>query len=144
VRDQEGDVKAAGEKARMQQQVAAVRHRGPDGESDAAVAREAAACAAAASGERRSRRASGSASSEIAASHSKPNTPDRLISFCASGANTNWPNEPPALMTPAAVPREAAGTRCAAAPISTEKLPAPEPAAISTPSVSTMPRPLSM
>jgi hypothetical protein len=69
---------------------------------------------------------------------------DRLISFCASGANTNCPNEPPALMTPAAVPREAAGTRCAAAPISTEKLPAPEPAAISTPRVSTMPRPLSM
>ena len=39
-------------------------------------------------------------------------------------------------MTPDAVPRDSTGTRFAAAPISTEKLPAPDPAAASSPSVS--------
>jgi hypothetical protein len=41
------------------------------------------------------------------------------------GAKTNWPSEPPALITPEAVPRASSGTRRAAAPISTEKLPGP-------------------
>ncbi len=59
-----------------------------------------------------------------------------------TGANTNWPNEPPALITPEAVPRACAGMRWAAAPISTEKLAAPEPAADKTPSVMASPMPL--
>ena len=86
---------------------------------------------------------SGSASSAITASvYMAPIQPTSWISFCATGANTNWPSEPPALMTPEAEPRDAAGMRCAAAPISTEKLPAPAPAATSSPCAKIRPGPL--
>ncbi len=44
-------------------------------------------------------------------------------------------------MTPEAVPRASNGMRCAAAPISTEKLPAPAPIAESRPSETTRPKP---
>ena len=85
---------------------------------------------------------SGSAASVITASdHIAPIQPNAWMSFCDTGANTNCPNEPPALMMPAALPRASAGMRCAAAPISTEKLPAPEPIAESRPSANTSPRP---
>ena len=56
----------------------------------------------------------------------------------------NWPNEPPALITPEAVPRDSNGKRCAAAPISTEKLPAPEPMEARMPRAIARPKPLSM
>ena len=53
----------------------------------------------------------------------------------------NCPNDPPALMMPAALPRLSA-VRCRdAAPISTEKLPAPEPTAERTPSETMRPKP---
>ncbi len=76
--------------------------------------------------------------------HIAPIQPNPAISFCTIGAKTNWPKEPPALMTPDAVPRFSTGTRWMAAPISTEKLPAPEPAADNNPSVNTRPRPEDM
>ena len=75
-------------------------------------------------------RMSGNAAIVMSASdHIAPIQPTPWISFCEIGANTNCPNEPPALMMPAALPRSCAVRRCAAAPISTEKLPAPEPTA---------------
>jgi hypothetical protein len=58
--------------------------------------------------------------------------------ICTSGANTNWPKEPPALMKPAAN-GAFGGRRWAVAPIRIEKLPAPAPAADSTPRVSISP-----
>src|SRR4051812_49076079 len=71
---------------------------------------------------------SGNAASVITArAHMAPIQPTAWISFCVIGAKTNCPKEPPALITPAAVPRASAGRRCDAAPMSTEKLPAPEP-----------------
>ena len=76
--------------------------------------------------------------------HIAPIQPTVWISFCRIGANRNWPKEPPALMTPEAVPRASAGMRCAAAPISTEKLAAPDPIADISPIVTTRPRPESM
>jgi len=48
------------------------------------------------------------------------------------------------LITPEAVPRASSGMRWAAAPISTEKLAAPEPIAVSSPIVSTRPEVESM
>ena len=57
------------------------------------------------------------------------------ISSWLSGANTNCPRLPPALTNPEATDRLWAGTRCATTPISTPKLPAPAPAAVSTPMV---------
>ena len=63
-----------------------------------------------------------------------PIQPRIWISACETGAKTNWPNDPPALMIPAALPRLSVGRCCAAAPISTEKLPAPEPIAERRPS----------
>ena len=56
--------------------------------------------------------------------------PKAEISACATGANRNCPNDPPALMKPEANERLSAGRRCAAAPIRIEKLPAPAPAAL--------------
>ena len=64
------------------------------------------------------------ASDHIAAIH-----PSAWINACEIGANTNCPNEPPALMMPAALPRPSTVRWRAAAPISTEKLPAPAPIA---------------
>lgn len=61
------------------------------------------------------------------------------MSFCVTGASTNCPSDPPALIRPDAAPRACAGSRCAAAPISTEKLQAPDPAADNTPRVIDMP-----
>ena len=71
-----------------------------------------------------------------------PIQPNALISRCSTGANTNWPKEPPALITPEAMPRDCGGNLLAATPISTEKLPAPEPTALSMPKVNTKPQPL--
>ena len=65
--------------------------------------------------------------------------PAVVITAWANGANTNWPNEPPALITPAAIERFCSLIRCATAPIRTEKLPAPAPAAPRMPRVSTKP-----
>jgi len=67
--------------------------------------------------------------------------PKPWISFWTIGAKTNCPKEPPALMTPEAVPRASIGRRCAAAPISTEKLLDPEPIAVSRPMAKIIPRP---
>jgi len=74
--------------------------------------------------------------------HIAPIQPTPWISFCRMGAKTNWPKEPPALITPEAVPRDSSGRRWAAAPISTEKLPIPEPMAESKPSEIISPKPL--
>ncbi len=52
---------------------------------------------------------------------------------CINGANTNCPNEPPALMNPAATERLLAGRCRATPPMRMEKLPAPAPAAASSP-----------
>ena len=60
----------------------------------------------------------------IARDHIAPIQPNIEISVCSSGAKTNCPNELPALMTPAAVPRSAAGMRRVTAPIKTEHKPA--------------------
>ncbi len=60
--------------------------------------------------------------------------PKPVMITCSSGANTNWPKEPPALISPAAKDRRSAGSRCSTAPIRIEKLPAPAPNAVSTPS----------
>src|SRR5213080_2721076 len=49
--------------------------------------------------------------------------------------------DPRALMIPAALPRLSSVSRRAAAPISTEKLPAPAPTAANTPSATTRPNP---
>ncbi len=65
--------------------------------------------------------------------------PGPAIRNCISGEKTNWPKEPPALMKPEAKGRRAAGRRWAVAPIRIEKLPAPAPAAESTPMVSSRP-----
>src|SRR3546814_11769778 len=59
--------------------------------------------------------------------HIAPIHPTDWISFCMIGANTNCPKDPPALITPEAVPWDCAGSCCAAATISTEKLLAPAP-----------------
>ena len=89
---------------------------------------------------RRSGHASGSViSAEAAKVHIAAAHPAALITACTSGANTNCPNEPPALMTPAAIERFCAGMCCAVAPIRIEKLPAPAPAADSTPNVNSSP-----
>ena len=60
--------------------------------------------------------------------------PKPVMITCSSGANTNCPSEPPALSSPAANDRRSAGTRCSTVPIRMEKLPAPAPNAVSTPS----------
>jgi hypothetical protein len=79
---------------------------------------------------RRSGQASGIVSKVAAAMVSIAHTqPALAMMACISGANTNWPKEPPALMKPAANARRSAGRRCAVAPIRIEKLPAPAPAA---------------
>ena len=72
-------------------------------------------------------------SAEAASASSAVIQPKAPISACASGANTNWPKEPPALMKPEAKARRSAGRRCAAAPMRIEKLPPPAPAAATTP-----------
>src|SRR5687767_9121160 len=83
---------------------------------------------------RRSGHASGMVSSADAASaHIAAAQPAAAITACANGANRNCPNEPPALITPAAIERFSAGTLRAVAPIRIEKLPAPAPAALSRP-----------
>src|SRR5580693_9993438 len=75
-------------------------------------------------------RTRGSAPRVISASdHIAPIHPRIWIRVWVTGANTNCPSDPPALMTPAALPRSSAGRWRDAAPISTEKLLAPEPAA---------------
>src|SRR6266446_4666656 len=87
-------------------------------------------------------RASGRAPSVINASdHIAPIHPSAWINACEIGANTNCPTDPPALMMPAALPRLSSARWCAAAPISTEKLPAPAPIAASTPSATIRPKP---
>ena len=72
---------------------------------------------------------SGSAARAMAAiDHMVPIQPKTWIIFCSTGAKMNWPKEPPALITPDAAARFR-GRRWAVAPISTEKLPMPEPMA---------------
>ena len=68
-----------------------------------------------------------------------PIHPKVWMSFWIAGANTNCPNEPPALIHPEAAPRSCGDRRCDAAPIRTEKLQAPAPAAANTPSVRVSP-----
>ena len=70
--------------------------------------------------------------------------PSVWMSFCRRGANRNCPNEPPALITPDALPRASAGRRRAAAPISTEKLAPPAPSWVIRPMATTRPKPESM
>jgi hypothetical protein len=65
--------------------------------------------------------------------------PAAAVMPCAMGAKTNWPNEPPALTMPLAMPRLSAGTRRVVAAISTEGPAMPAPPAASTPIASTSP-----
>ena len=51
----------------------------------------------------------------------------------AIGANRNWPNEPPALTMPVAMPRFSAGISRVVAAISTDGPAMPAPPAASTP-----------
>ena len=89
----------------------------------------------------RSGSASGIASNEATASvYIALAQPANAITACTSGANTNCPSEPPALMKPAANDRCSGASRCAVAPIRMEKLPAPAPAAVNTPSVNIRPQ----
>ena len=59
--------------------------------------------------------------------------PTPTISAVAIGAITNWPNEPPALITPVARPRFSLGISRVAAAISTAGPAIPAPPADSTP-----------
>ncbi len=112
VRHQERDVKSAGEKADVQQQVAAVAHRVADGVPRRRLAPAAWCVRRRADG--LTTRARGRAPSVITASdHIAPIQPSAWISACDIGANTNCPNDPPALMMPAALPRLSGG-ECAA------------------------------
>ena len=76
--------------------------------------------------------------------HEALTQPTVWMSFCRMGANRNWPNEPPALITPDAVPRASTGSRWAAAPMSTEKLAAPAPTWVSRPMATMRPKPDAM
>ena len=89
---------------------------------------------------RRKGHASGIASNEATASvYIADAHPAAAMTNCTMGANTNCPSEPPALMKPAANDRFSGASCCAVAPIRIEKLPAPAPAAVSTPSVNISP-----
>ncbi len=86
--------------------------------------------ASTAAGRCRNTDAAGSTSSTSATKASiAPCQPMPPISTAASGANTSWPAELPALTRPIASPRFSAGTRCATAPISRGAPPAAAPAA---------------
>ena len=61
--------------------------------------------------------------------------PSVEISNWVKGAKTNCPRLPPAFTKPEAKDLFSGGTRCATWPMSTAKLPAPAPAAVSTPKV---------
>ena len=59
--------------------------------------------------------------------------PATAVMPCAIGTKTNWPNEPPALTMPLAMPRLAGGASRAVAAISTDGPAKPAPPAASTP-----------
>lgn len=119
----------------MQAPITAIAQRQLQLRTQADLPATAPVCAPVADGTRRSGQASGRVSSDTSASpviaFAQPAAP--IVSW-TSGANTNWPSEPPALIRPAANERRSGAMRCAVAPIRTEKLPAPAPAAASTPS----------
>ena len=79
------------------------------------------------------------ASAATASAQSAATQPSAAMSACDRGAKMNCPNEPPALMNPEAKARFSAGMRLAAAPKRIEKLPAPAPAAATTPRKKTRP-----
>ncbi len=86
----------------------------------------------------RSTQASGTMASESRPSAvSAPTQPNAPVSSIASGATTNWPNEPPALTMPLAMPRFSGGNARATADISTPSPAMPPPPAAITPIKST-------
>ena len=66
--------------------------------------------------------------------------PKPAVMAPAIGTNTNWPNEPPALTMPLAMPRRAGGVRRAVAASSTEGPAKPAPPAASTPIATIRPK----
>ncbi len=97
----------------------------------------AAPCAAAGCSPR-STKASGTIASERRPSAvSAPIQPSMPVSTIASGATTNWPNEPPAFTMPLAMPRFSGGSARATADISTPSPAMPPPPAATTPIRST-------
>src|SRR6266850_524783 len=93
----------------------------------------AAPCAAGACFPRKTK-ASGTMASESRPSDvSAPTQPSAPVSAIASGATTNWPNEPPALTMPLAMPRFSGGSARATADISTPSPAMPPPPAATTP-----------
>ena len=66
--------------------------------------------------------------------------PATAVMPCAIGTNTNWPNEPPALTMPLAMPRRAGGASRAVAASSTDGPAKPAPPAASTPIATIRPR----
>src|SRR5438094_1051511 len=86
----------------------------------------------------RSGQASGTMASESSPSAVRaPTQPSIPVRRTASGATTNWPNEPPALTMPLARPRFSGGTARATADISTPRPAMPPPPAAITPMRST-------
>ena len=114
MRHEKRDMESAGEEAGVQQEIAAVAHRVAYGVATAADRVAAPWCTGAGGLTTRTR---GRAPSVITASdHIAPIHPSTWISACEIGAKTNCPNDPPALMMPAALPRLSAGEalRCCA------------------------------
>ena len=64
---------------------------------------------------------------------SEATQPAAAVTPCAMGANTNWPNDPPALTMPMAMPLCCGGMRRTVAAIRTEGPASPAPPAASTP-----------
>ena len=91
--------------------------------------------------EPRSTHAAGSASKDSSARLcSEATQPATSVMPWAIGANTNWPNEPPALTMPVAMPRRSGGISRVVAAISTDGPAMPAPPADSTPIASTRPQ----
>ncbi len=65
--------------------------------------------------------------------------PASAVIPCAIGTNTNWPNEPPALTMPLAMPRRSGGVSRAVAESSTDGPAKPAPPAARTPIAITRP-----
>ncbi len=104
---------------------------------DAGPAAFAAACAELP----RSTHAAGSASSTIAAMLWMANAqPATAVMPWAIGTKMNWPNEPPALTMPLAMPRFSGGARRAVAESSTDGPAKPAPPAARTPMATIRPK----
>jgi hypothetical protein len=131
VRGDEGDVEAADEEPRREEAVARVGHRPADRRARGLALLGRRRLARRRRGARRTaaqdpRR--GSASRTIAAMlHTETCQPKPAVIAPAIGTNTNWPNEPPALTMPLAMPRFSGGVSRAVEASSTDGPAKPAP-----------------